>query len=456
MFNKILIANRGEIALRVIRACKELGIKTVAVYSQADADSLHVHLADESVCIGKAFSKESYLNIPAIISAAEITDAEAIHPGYGFLAENAHFAEVCASCQIKFIGPKPEVMRLMGDKVAAIQTAKRAGAPTTPGSDGAVNDTKRALEVAKAIKYPVIIKASAGGGGKGMRVAHTDISLTQAFQTARTEAEAAFGNPEVYIEKYIEDPRHIEVQILGDEYGHVMHLGERDCTIQRSHQKLIEEAPSSVLTAKQRKKVCKFAVKLAKEVKYSSAGTIEFLMDKHGDFYFMEMNTRVQVEHPVTELTTGVDIIKEQIRIAAGEKLSVSKDLEPRGHAIECRINAENPADGFRPSPGTITTYHVPGGPGVRVDTHLYQGYKVPPYYDSMLAKIIVHAPNRQQAIRRMVRALDELVVEGVHTTTDFLKTILESESFRRGNYSTHFVEKFMKNNKKDKGEEKA
>jgi len=453
VFNKILIANRGEIALRIIRACKEMGIKTVAVYSQADADSLHVHLADESVCIGKAFSKESYLNIPALISAAEITDAEAIHPGYGFLAENAHFAEVCASCQIKFIGPKPEVMRLMGDKVAAIQTAKRAGAPTTPGSDGAVKDTKHALEVAKAIKYPVIIKASAGGGGKGMRVAHTDISLTQAFQTARTEAEAAFGNPEVYIEKYIEEPRHIEVQILGDEYGHIMHLGERDCTIQRSHQKLIEEAPSSVLTAKQRKKLGKFALKLAKEVKYSSAGTIEFLMDKHGDFYFMEMNTRVQVEHPVTELTMGVDIIKEQIKIAAGEKLSISKDLEPRGHAIECRINAENPLDGFRPSPGTITTYHVPGGPGVRVDTHLYQGYKVPPYYDSMLAKIIVHAPNRQQAIRRMVRALDELVVEGIYTTTDFLKTILESESFKRGNYSTHFVEKFMKNNKKDKSE---
>ncbi len=455
MFNKILIANRGEIALRVIRACKELGVKTVAVYSQADADSLHVHLADESVCIGKAFSKESYLNIPALISAAEITDAEAVHPGYGFLAENAHFAEVCASCQIKFIGPKPEVMRLMGDKVAAIKTAKKAGAPTTPGSDGAVKDEKRALAVAKDIKYPVIIKASAGGGGKGMRVAHTDISLTQAFQTARAEAEAAFGNPEVYIEKYIEEPRHIEVQILGDEYGHIMQLGERDCTIQRSHQKLIEEAPSSILTAKQRRKVGKYALKLAKEVKYSSAGTIEFLMDKHGDFYFMEMNTRVQVEHPVTELTTGVDIIKEQIKIASGEKLSVSKDtLEPRGHAIECRINAENPEDNFRPSPGVITTYHVPGGPGVRVDTHLYQGYKVPPYYDSMLAKIIVHAPNRQQAIRRMVRALDELVVEGVHTTTDFLKKILESESFRRGHYSTHFVEKFMKNNKKDKGEE--
>ncbi|HJT23598.1 MAG TPA: acetyl-CoA carboxylase biotin carboxylase subunit, partial [bacterium] len=437
-------------------ACKELGIKTVAVYSQADADSLHVHLADESVCIGKAFSKESYLNIPALITAAEITDAEAIHPGYGFLAENAHFAEVCASCQIKFIGPKPEVMRLMGDKVAAIKTAQRAGTPTTPGSNGAVKDEKHALATAKTIGYPVIIKASAGGGGKGMRVAHTDISLTQAFQTARAEAEAAFGNPEVYIEKYIEEPRHIEVQILGDEYGHIMQLGERDCTIQRSHQKLIEEAPSPVLTDRQRKKVGKYALKLAKEVKYSSAGTIEFLLDKHGDFYFMEMNTRVQVEHPVTELTTGVDIIKEQIKIAAGEKLSIYKDtLEPRGHAIECRINAENPMDNFRPSPGTVTTYHVPGGPGVRVDTHLYQGYKVPPYYDSMLAKIIVHAPNRQQAIRRMVRALDELVVEGVHTTTDFLKTILESETFRRGHYSTHFVEKFMKNNKKDKGEEK-
>ena len=455
MFNKILIANRGEIALRIIRACKELGIKTVAVYSQADADSLHVHLADESVCIGKPASKESYLNIPALISAAEITDAEAIHPGYGFLAENAHFAEVCASCQIKFIGPKPEVMRLMGDKVAAIRTAKKAGTPTTPGSDGPVKDEKQALAVAKIIKYPVIIKASAGGGGKGMRVAHTDISLTQAFQTARAEAEAAFGNPEVYIEKYIEEPRHIEVQILGDEYGHIMHLGERDCTIQRSHQKLIEEAPSPVLTAKMRKKLGKYALKLAKEVKYTSAGTIEFLMDKHGDFYFMEMNTRVQVEHPVTELTTGVDIIKEQIKIAAGEKLSMGKDiLEPRGHAIECRINAENPDDNFRPSPGTVTTYHVPGGPGVRVDTHLYQGYKVPPYYDSMLAKIIVHAPDRPQAIRRMIRALDELVVEGIHTTTEFLKVILESESFKRGDYSTHFVEKFMKN-KKDKGEDK-
>ena len=446
MFNKILIANRGEIALRIIRACKEMGIKTVAVYSEADADSLHVHLADESVCIGRPASKESYLNIPAIISAAEITDAEAIHPGYGFLAENAHFAEVCASCQIKFIGPKPEVMRLMGDKVAAIRMAKKAGTPTTPGSDGPVTDPKKAIAIAKEIKYPVIVKASAGGGGRGMRVAHTDISLTQALQTCRAEAEAAFGNPEVYIEKYIEEPRHIEIQIMGDEYGHVIHLGERDCTIQRSHQKLIEEAPSPLLTPRQRKKVGKYALKLAKEVKYTSAGTIEFLMDKHGDFYFMEMNTRVQVEHPVTELTMGVDIIKEQIKIAAGERLSVAKSsLEPRGHAIECRINAENPDEGFKPSPGTITTYHVPGGPGIRVDTHLYQGYRVPPYYDSMLAKIIVHAPNRNEAIKRMIRALDELVVEGVHTTTAFLKTILESETFRRGHYSTHFIEKFMK-----------
>ena len=458
MFNKILIANRGEIAIRIIRACKELGIKTVAVYSEADADSLHVHLADESVCIGRPASKESYLNIPALISAAEITDAEAIHPGYGFLAENAHFAEVCASCQIKFIGPKPEVMRLMGDKVAAIKTAKEAGTPTTPGSDGPVKDVKQALEVAKRIKYPVIIKASAGGGGKGMRVAHTELSLTQAFQTARAEAEAAFGNPEVYIEKFIEEPRHIEVQILGDEYGHIVHLGERDCTIQRSHQKLIEEAPSPALSDKQRKLVGKYALKLAREVNYSSAVTIEFLLDKDGDFYFMEMNTRVQVEHPVTELIMGVDIIKEQIKIAAGEKLSMTKDImEPRGHAIECRINAENPEDGFRPSPGVITTYHVPGGPGVRVDTHLYQGYKVPPYYDSMLAKIIVHSPNRNEAIKRMIRALDELVVEGVHTTAGFLKSILMSESFRRGNYSTHFVEKFMHENKKNEiGEGKA
>ena len=429
-----------------------MGIKTVSVHSQADADSLHVHLADESICIGRGPSKESYLNIPALISAAEITDAEAIHPGYGFLAENPHFAEVCSSCQIKFIGPKPEVMRLMGDKVTAIATAKKAGIPTMPGSDGPVKDEKQALEVAHKIKYPIIIKASAGGGGKGMRVAHTDLSLTQAFQTARTEAEAAFGNPEVYIEKYIEDPRHIEVQILGDEFGHIVHLGERDCTIQRSHQKLIEEAPSPVLNAKQRKKIGKYALKLAKEVKYTSAGTIEFLMDKEGGFYFMEMNTRVQVEHPVTELILGVDIIKEQIRAAAGERLSIIKDfLEPRGHSIECRINAENPADDFRPSPGVVTTYHVPGGPGVRVDTHLYQGYRVPSFYDSLLAKIIVHAPNRQEAIKRMVRALDELVVDGIHTTTSFLKNILESESFKRGNYSTRFVENFLKKNSEDK-----
>jgi acetyl-CoA carboxylase, biotin carboxylase subunit len=456
VFNKILIANRGEIALRIIRACKELGVKTVTVHSEADADSLPVHLADESVCIGPGPSKDSYLNIPALISAAEITDAEAIHPGYGFLAENAHFAEVCASCQIKFIGPKPDVMRLMGDKLAAIRMAKKAGTPTNPGSDGAVKDEKQALEVAKHIKYPVIVKASAGGGGRGMRVAHTDISLAQAFQTARAEAEAAFGNAEVYIEKYIEEPRHIEVQILGDEFGHIISLGERDCTIQRSHQKLIEEAPSTVLTARQRRHLTKYALKLAKEVRYTSAGTIEFLMDKRGNFFFMEMNTRVQVEHPVTELILGVDLIKEQIRIASGERLSIDKDkLTPRGHAIECRINAENPEDGFKPSPGTITTYHVPGGPGVRVDTHLFQGYVVPPYYDSLLAKIIVHASTRSEAIQRMVRALDELVVEGVYTTTGFLKSILQSELFQRGQYSTQFVEKYMKGKKAESAEEK-
>ena len=456
MFNKVLIANRGEIALRIIRACKELGIKTVTVHSEADADSLHVHLADESVCIGKGPSKDSYLNIPAIISAAEITDAEAIHPGYGFLAENAHFAEVCASCQIKFIGPKPDVIRLMGDKVAAIRMAKKAGTPTNPGSDGPVKDEKQAVEVAKRIKYPVMVKASGGGGGKGMRIAHTDLSLAQAFQTARAEAEAAFGNPEVYIEKLIEEPRHIEVQILGDEYGHIIQLGERDCTIQRSHQKLIEEAPSPALTARQRRRLGKYALKLAKEVDYTSAGTIEFLMDKRGNFFFMEMNTRVQVEHPVTEIILGLDLVKEQIRIAAGERLSIDKDkLTPRGHAIECRINAENPEDGFRPSPGTITTYHVPGGPGVRVDSHLFQGYQIPTYYDSMLAKIIVHASNRSEAIQRMIRALDELVVEGVHTTTGFLKSVFESELFQRGHYSTQFVEKFMKGKKGEVGEEK-
>jgi acetyl-CoA carboxylase biotin carboxylase subunit len=334
--------------------------------------------------------------------------------------------------------------------------AKKAGTPTTPGSDEPVKDEKQALEVAKRIKYPVIIKASAGGGGRGMRVAHTDLSLTQAFQTCRAEAEAAFGNAEVYIEKYIEEPRHIEVQVMGDEYGNVAHLGERDCTIQRSHQKLIEEAPSGVITAKQRKLVGKYALKLAKEVKYSSAGTIEFLLTKTGDFNFMEMNTRVQVEHPVTEQVMGVDIIQEQIRVAAGEKLSIPKtEMEPRGHAIECRINAENPEDNFRPSPGTITTYHVPGGPGVRVDTHLYQGYKVPPYYDSMLAKIIVHAPTRDEAIKRMIRALDELVVEGVYTTTAFLKNILASESFKRGNYSTHYVDDMRKKKEKTDKEKK-
>jgi acetyl-CoA carboxylase biotin carboxylase subunit len=445
MFSKVLIANRGEVALRIIRACKELGVKTVAVYSEADADSLHVHFADESVCIGRALSKESYLNIPALISAAEITDAEAIHPGYGFLAENPHFAEVCSSCQIKFIGPTPEVMRLMGDKVAAIATARKYGVPTTPGSGGPVEDAKKAVEIAKRIKYPVILKATAGGGGKGMRIAHTDIALSQAFQTARNEAEAAFGKADVYLEKYIEEPRHIEVQILGDERGNIVCLGERDCTVQRNHQKLIEESPASTLTPHQRRVVQKYALRLAKGVRYTNAGTIEFLQDKSGSFYFMEMNTRIQVEHPVTEMVMGMDLVKEQIRVAAGERLSLTKPfLEPRGHAIECRVNAENPEDGFRPSPGTITNYHAPGGPSIRVDSHLYQGYKVPPYYDSMLAKVVAHGATREEAIQRLLRALDEMIVEGVHTTIPFATQILRSETFRRGNYSTHFVKKFL------------
>ncbi len=447
MFNKILIANRGEVALRIIRACKELGVKTVAVYSEADAESLHVHFADESVCIGRPPGKESYLNIPAIISAAEITDSEAIHPGYGFLAENAHFAEVCSSCQIKFIGPTPDVMRLMGDKVAAIATAKRYGVPTTPGSNGPVDDVKKAMEIAKKIKYPVILKATAGGGGKGMRIAHTDIALSQAFQTARAEAEAAFGKADVYLEKYLEEPRHVEVQILGDERGNIVCLGERDCTIQRSHQKLIEESPAPTLTHRQRRIVQKYALRLAKGVRYTSAGTIEFLQDRRGDFYFMEMNTRIQVEHPVTEMVMGLDLVKEQIRVAAGEKISVTKPfLEPRGHAIECRVNAEDPEDGFRPSPGTITNFHAPGGPSIRVDTHIYQGYKVPPYYDSLLAKVIAHGATRDEAIQRLLRALDEMIVEGVHTTIPFVSRLMRSETFRRGQFSTHFVKKYMEN----------
>jgi len=443
VFKKILIANRGEIALRVIRACKELGIRTVAVHSEADADSLHVRYADEDVCIGKGPSKLSYLSIPAIISAAEITDAEAIHPGYGFLSENAHFAEVCESCNIKFIGPGPQTIRMMGDKITAKNTAKAAGVPLVPGSEGGVNDEKEVVAIAKRIGYPVIIKATAGGGGRGMRVAHTDVSVVNAFQTARQEAQAAFGNPDVYIEKYVEDPRHVEIQILADDFGTVMHLGERDCSVQRRHQKLIEESPSPALDDGLRHQMGEAAVALAKACGYVNAGTVEFLVDKHGKYYFMEMNTRVQVEHPVTEFVTGIDIVKEQLRIAAGEKLTVpTKELRLRGHAIECRINAEDPDKNFMPSPGKITHYHAPGGIGVRVDSHCYQEYTIPPFYDSMIAKLIVHGRDRDEAIARMLRALDEYVIEGVKTTIPFHKRVLANQQFQRGKVTTSFVEK--------------
>lgn len=442
MFQKILIANRGEIALRIIRACKELGIKTVAVYSEVDADSLHVKYADEEVCIGPGPSKSSYLNIPSIISAAEITDAEAIHPGYGFLAENAHFAEICRECNIKFIGPSPEVLRLMGNKDMARQKMRQAGVPIVPGSDGIVKDEKEALKIAKHIGYPVIIKAVAGGGGRGMRVAHTDVSLANAFMTARTEAEAAFGNPDVYVEKYVEEPRHIEFQIMADEHGNIMHLGERDCSIQRRHQKLIEESPSPIMTEKLRAEMGKAVIKGAKSVKYTSLGTMEFLVDKNKKFYFMETNTRVQVEHPVTEMVTGIDLIKEQIQIAEKKRLSFpGKEIRLRGHAIECRINAEDPDNGFMPSPGKITAFHVPGGYGVRVDTHVYQEYKIPPNYDSMIAKLIVHGRNREEAIAKMQRALDEFVIEGIKTTIPFHKKVLLNSQFKKGEFTTHFIE---------------
>ncbi|MDI6783999.1 MAG: acetyl-CoA carboxylase biotin carboxylase subunit [bacterium] len=445
MFQKILIANRGEIALRVIRACKELGIKTVAVYSEADRDSLHVRFADESFCIGKAPSNQSYLNIPALISTAEITDSEAIHPGYGFLAENAHFAEICASCNIKFIGPPPAAIRAMGDKAQARKTMQAANVPIIPGSDGPVKTIEEARLVAHKVGYPVMVKAAGGGGGRGMRVAHTDISLVSALGTAQAEAESAFGNPEVYLEKYIEEPRHIEFQILADQYGNVIHLGERDCTIQRRHQKLIEESPSVALDSSLRKRMGDTAVLAAKTVGYSNAGTIEFLLDKHRRFYFMEMNTRIQVEHPVTELVTGLDIMKEMIRLAAGEQLGYSqREFSLRGHAIECRINAEDPAKNFMPSPGKITAYHAPGGPGVRVDSHAYQEYIIPQHYDSLISKLIVHGPTREVAISRMLRALDEYIIEGIKTTIPFHRQVLTHPDFRRGKMSTHFIEKIL------------
>ncbi|VAW13259.1 Biotin carboxylase of acetyl-CoA carboxylase, partial [hydrothermal vent metagenome] len=392
MFSKILIANRGEIALRIIRACRELNIRTVAVFSEADKDSLHVRFADESVCIGPALSLDSYLNIPGIISAAEVTDVEAIHPGYGFLAENAHFAEICESCHIKFIGPKPETIRSMGDKITAKETMKKCGMPLTPGGKGVIKTPEEALAVAKKAKYPVIIKACSGGGGKGMRICHNDVTLISSLSIAQTEAEKNFGDPNVYIEKYIEDPRHIEFQVLADHHGNVVHLGERDCSIQRRHQKLLEEAPSPSLDEKLRKKMGEASVKAAKAVDYRGVGTVEFLLDNNNDFFFMEMNTRIQVEHPVTEMVTGIDLIKEQIKVAAGEKLSFKQeDIKIQGWAIECRVNAEDPNNNFIPSPGKIEELNLPGGFGVRVDTHIYPGYTIGPHYDSMVAKLIVH-----------------------------------------------------------------
>ncbi len=446
MFSKILIANRGEIALRVIRACKEMNIRTVAVFSQADRESSHVRFADEAVCIGNAPSRDSYLNIPAIISAAEITDVEAIHPGYGFLSENAHFAEICESCHITFIGPTPQTIRLMGDKVMARETMRKVGIPVTPGSEGVVKTQQEALDIAKKIKYPVIIKASAGGGGKGIRVCHNDVTLRSQFAIAKNEAEANFGNPDVYIEKYISDPRHIEFQIVADHHGHIIHLGERDCSVQRRHQKLLEESPSPALDGKLRKKMGEVAVKAARVANYRGVGTIEFLLDADGVFYFMEMNTRIQVEHPVTEMVTGIDIVKEQIRLAYGGKLKMRQDdVKLKGAAIECRINAEDPSNNFLPSPGKIEELNLPGGYGVRVDTHIYPGYVIGPHYDSMVAKLIVHGKTREEAIRIMLRALDEFYVAPIKTTIDLHQKILNHPLFVKGQVSTHFLEKMMK-----------
>jgi len=445
MFSKILIANRGEIAVRIIRACKEMDIRTVAIYSQADRDSLHVQLADEAVCIGAPASSESYLNIPAIISAAEITNVEAIHPGYGFLAENHHFAEICESCNIKFIGPTPEAIRLMGDKVIAKETVRKMGVPLTPGGKGVIKTKEEALEVAKRLKYPVIIKAAAGGGGKGMRVCHNDVALVSSFTMAQKEAHANFGNQDVYIEKYIADPRHIEFQIMADHHGHIIHLGERDCSIQRRHQKLLEEAPSPALDGKLRKKMGEIAVKAAKAIDYRSVGTVEFLLDRNGEFYFMEMNTRIQVEHPVTEMVTGVDIVKEQIRMANGEKFKIrQEDVKIHGASIECRINAEDPENKFMPCPGKIEVLNFPGGRGVRVDTHIYPGYTIGPYYDSMVAKLIVHGQNRSEAIKIMRRALQEFYIAPIKTTVGLHSQIIDHPQFLQGNVSTHFIEKLM------------
>ncbi|MBI4911785.1 MAG: acetyl-CoA carboxylase biotin carboxylase subunit [Acidobacteria bacterium] len=451
-FKKILVANRGEIALRVILACKELGIQTVAVYSEADRNALHVRFADEEVCIGPAPSSRSYLNIPQVIAAAEVTGAEAIHPGYGFLSENPHFVEVCTACGINFIGPNAEIIRRMGNKAEAKATMQAAGIPQMPGSDGLVHTVEDALATAERIGYPVIVKASAGGGGRGMRICNTPEELPDLYGTARSEAKGAFGDDSVYMEKYLLEPRHIEVQILGDLFGNVVHLGERECSIQRRHQKLIEESPSAALSPDLRKRICETAVKAARAVGYYNAGTIEFLLDKRGDFYFMEMNTRVQVEHPVTELVTGIDIVKEQLRVAAGRRLSFTQDqVIQRGHAIECRINAEDPFK-FTPSPGRITALNFPGGPGIRVDSAMHQDATIPPHYDSMIAKLIAFGADRTEAIARMRRALDTLVVEGVKTTAPLHRRMLDHADFISGAFSTKWLEGAMESLKQPGG----
>ena len=443
MFNKVLIANRGEIALRIIRACKELGIPTVAVYSEVDVDSLHVQLADEAICIGRAPSSESYLKIDRIISAAEISDVDAIHPGYGFLAENAHFAEVCGSCNIRFIGPPTAAIRIMGDKNAAREQARKAGVPISPGSDGVVETEQEAVRIAKKVGYPVMIKAIAGGGGRGMRAAQSDVGLVQGFHAARSEAEKAFGNAGIYIEKLIDRPHHIEFQIIGDSHGRLVHLGERDCSIQRRNQKIVEECPSPLVDEKLRKKMGQCSIELAESVGYENAGTIEYLVDRRGNFYFMEMNTRIQVEHPVTEEAYGCDLVKEQILIAGGAHLSENVvTAERRCHAIECRINAEDPDNNFQPSPGTIDLYYAPGGHGVRVDSHAYSRYTIPPNYDSMIAKLICVGSTRESAIRRMTRALSEYLISGIKTNIPFQAKIMQNADFMRGDFDTSFVEK--------------
>ena len=461
MFEKILVANRGEIAMRVIRACRELNIKTVAVYSKADANSMHVQVADEAICIGEGPSTDSYLRIDRIISAAEIADVDAIHPGYGVLSENAHFADVCESCNIRFIGPRSAAMNALHDKSSSRNLAKKAGVPTPPGSEGLVETEQEALSVAKRIGYPIMIKAVAGGGGRGMRAAHNDISLVKGYHAARTEAEKAFGNSGVYIEKLIENPHHIEFQILGDTKGNIIHLGERDCSIQRRNQKLIEETPSPLFDRKDfkdhRKTMGKAALRIAEVAGYTNAGTVEFIADDAGNFYFLEVNKRIQVEHPITEEVTGVDLVKQQILIASGEKLSISQgDVQFKGHSIEARINAENPFDDFRPSPGRIEMYYAPGGRGVRVDSHAYAGYTIPPYYDSMIGKLITYGKDRADAMDKMSRALGEYMITGVKTTIPFSQAILQDPDFRRGTYTTAFVERLLTGARRELIQEQA